>query len=75
MSVTMRSLISTVAVLCVALGSVAFAQDPAQKIAGVRFNVLMSVVAIVCGLGYLLLWGRRPVAEAEPVPGSPGGTR
>jgi hypothetical protein len=33
MSLTMKSLISTVAVLCVALGSVAFAQDPAEKIA------------------------------------------
>jgi prolipoprotein diacylglyceryl transferase len=39
--------------------------DPAQKVAGIRFNVLMSVAAIVGGLGYLLLWGRRPSAGPE----------
>jgi prolipoprotein diacylglyceryl transferase len=37
--------------------------DPAQEIAGIRFNVLMSVVAIVAAVGYLVLRGRRPVDE------------
>jgi prolipoprotein diacylglyceryl transferase len=48
--------------------------DPAQKIAGVRFNVLMSLVAIVGGIGYILLWGRRPAGEATVPTGGVDGS-